>query len=142
MMVEEILERLEHVTKSGDGQWKATCPAHDDKNPSLSVCVGSDGTTLIRCHAGCRTEDVVRAVGLELKDLFASSPELPTTRSVAASIWKPLEAEDERGAGFPRRPRARVGSSVPSQARVPPRNRLSCEPPQATGGTSHPRKGP
>jgi hypothetical protein len=47
--------------------------------------------------------------------------------------------EDERGAGFPRRPRARVGSSVPSQARVPPRNRLSCEPPQATGGTSHPR---
>ena len=35
------------------GGWMARCPAHDDREPSLSLRVADDGKLLIRCHAGC-----------------------------------------------------------------------------------------
>ena len=52
---------------------KATvlCPAHEDRNPSLSVSQGNDGRVLVKCHAGCENEQVVTALGLGMSDLFA-----------------------------------------------------------------------
>lgn len=67
---DRLLERLDHVRKSGKG-WTARCPAHPDKSSSLSVAEGRDGRVLVRCFAGCETLAVVHAVGLELKDLFS-----------------------------------------------------------------------
>lgn len=55
----------------GKDQWKVQCPAHDDRNPSLSVGVADDGRLLLHCHAGCDTEAVVDALGLTMADLFA-----------------------------------------------------------------------
>lgn len=54
----------------------AKCPAHDDKNPSLSVDSGNDGRVLLHCHAGCPTEAVVAALGLTLRDLFDFADDL------------------------------------------------------------------
>lgn len=48
---------------------KAQCPSHDDGKPSLSVTASQD-RVLVRCHAGCHTDDIVTALGLELSDLF------------------------------------------------------------------------
>jgi putative DNA primase/helicase len=42
----------------------ARCPAHDDRNPSLSL-KDADGRVLVHCHAGCAQRAVVEA----LKDL-------------------------------------------------------------------------
>jgi hypothetical protein len=67
---ERILERLDRVKRSGGG-WTARCPAHEDHHASLSVGVGNDERVLLRCFAGCSTEDVVRALGLEMRDLFS-----------------------------------------------------------------------
>ena len=67
--VEKVLEGLEGAEKNGAG-WKARCPAHDDREPSLSVHEGDDGRVLLRCFAGCETADVAAALGLEMKDLF------------------------------------------------------------------------
>lgn len=39
----------------------ACCPAHNDKNPSLSI-TEKDGKVLVRCHAGCKQRDVVDAL--------------------------------------------------------------------------------
>lgn len=39
----------------------ALCPAHDDRNPSLSMCE-KDGKLLLRCHAGCEQRDVIEAL--------------------------------------------------------------------------------
>lgn len=66
----DLLGRLEGV-KGRDGQYKAICPAHSDKTPSLSVGVGDDGKILLKCFAGCSVDNIVAALGLEKKDLFA-----------------------------------------------------------------------
>jgi putative DNA primase/helicase len=38
--------------RSGRG-WIACCPAHDDRDPSLSIADGADGRVLLTCFAGC-----------------------------------------------------------------------------------------
>ena len=68
MTVEPILAKLCKVRREGNG-WKALCPAHADKNPSLSVRQ-VDGKALIHCHAGCSTEAILSALGIEARDLF------------------------------------------------------------------------
>lgn len=64
-----ILSKLTHVRKTSTG-YLAHCPAHDDKQSSLSITLADDGKILIKCFAGCSAEAVVKAIGLELKDLF------------------------------------------------------------------------
>ncbi|MFQ8432891.1 toprim domain-containing protein [Amaricoccus sp. W119] len=41
--------------------WTARCPAHDDREPSLSIR-DADGKVLVRCHAGCDQRDVIAAL--------------------------------------------------------------------------------
>ena len=67
--VERVLERLRNVRRGANGQ-TALCPAHDDRKNSLSIGVGDDGRALLKCHAGCEADAVVRAMGLGLADLF------------------------------------------------------------------------
>lgn len=57
------------VRRTGAG-WLTYCPAHDDRNPSLSVSVGGDGRILLKCHAGCSLEQILDALGLTVRDLF------------------------------------------------------------------------
>ena len=51
MTVTDLLNRLDRLRKTGEG-WSALCPAHADKNPSLSVGMGDGGQILLRCFAG------------------------------------------------------------------------------------------
>jgi hypothetical protein len=69
--VEKLLDKLAG-TREFNGSWKALCPAHEDREPSLSVTEGDDGRALLKCFAGCDTENIVAALGLEMKDLFES----------------------------------------------------------------------
>lgn len=64
-----LLDRLDRLIQTGPSKWIARCPAHEDRSPSLSIDKADD-RWLICCHAGCAAIDVVRAVGLELADLF------------------------------------------------------------------------
>jgi hypothetical protein len=68
--VTDALERLDCSPRGPAHKFTARCPSHDDRGPSLSVAEGIDGRVLVYCHAGCRTEDVVAALGLEMRDLF------------------------------------------------------------------------
>jgi putative DNA primase/helicase len=71
--VEVLLDRLEGVRRTGANSWVARCPAHDDRNPSLSVSV-KGGKLLLHCFAGCPPEAVLEAVGLTWRDLRAPDP--------------------------------------------------------------------
>jgi hypothetical protein len=53
--------------------WSAQCPAHDDRNPSLSIHRRHDGVIGLHCWAGCPTENVVASLGLEWGDLWEDS---------------------------------------------------------------------
>jgi len=66
--VDVLLGRLEGVRRTGANSWVARCPAHDDRDPSLSVSV-KDGRVLVHCFAGCTPDEVLGAVGLTWKDL-------------------------------------------------------------------------
>ena len=44
------------------GGYMACCPAHRDKNPSLSLKDGDDGKILVHCHAGCEQARVIDAL--------------------------------------------------------------------------------
>ena len=72
--IDGVLSRLEGVRREGGG-WRARCPAHGDTEPSLSVNEGDGGQVLLHCFAGCAPEDVVRSIGLQMRDLFPR-PEL------------------------------------------------------------------
>ena len=50
------------------------CPAHDDKHASLTITKGKK-CTLFYCHAGCKVDDILKAVGLEKKNTFYVSDE-------------------------------------------------------------------
>lgn len=74
--IDAILPRLERVRSTGKGRWSARCPAHDDRGPSLSVREVPDGTLLIHDFAGCNSAAIVRAIGLELRDLFPNAADI------------------------------------------------------------------
>ena len=48
--------------KTGDG-YKALCPAHEDRNPSLSIKQG-DSVVVVICFTGCTFEEIRAALGL------------------------------------------------------------------------------
>jgi putative DNA primase/helicase len=70
--------------------WIARCPAHDDRDPSLSIADGIDGRVLVTCFAGCSWAAIRDA-------LYASS------------LWKVREAP-RTTSGHPPLPRFEADS--------------------------------
>lgn len=69
-------ERIEQalMVATGPGKmagrsWSFRCPAHSDREPSLSV-TPIDGMVLMYCHAGCPIDDVLTALRLTKSDLY------------------------------------------------------------------------
>lgn len=81
-----ILDRLQ-ARRVGQS-WMARCPAHEDKNPSLSIAE-KNGHVLLKCFAGCSTEDVLHAARLAWKDLEPEEQE---------TICDTYDYTDEQGA--------------------------------------------
>src|SRR5258708_56111 len=69
MSADSLATALE-ARRSGSS-WMAKCPAHDDRNPSLSIRE-VDGKVLLHCHAGCTQRDVIDA--LKARGLWQSEP--------------------------------------------------------------------
>ena len=68
--LDKVLSCLDKVKSTGSNKWKACCPSHDDKHPSLAISETLDGTVLLKCWIGCNAQQIVSAIGLELRDLF------------------------------------------------------------------------
>jgi hypothetical protein len=79
---DQVLAHFPGARRLADGKAAARCPAHDDSTASLSISLGTDGRTVMHCHAGCDTAEVLSAVGLTARDLFAAE------RPVSASAGK------------------------------------------------------
>lgn len=68
MTYDEVLTHFQ-VKKRQQDKAQCKCPAHDDRQASLTVTKGRD-SVLIHCHANCSTENVLSAAGLKMSDLF------------------------------------------------------------------------
>lgn len=69
--VDLLLSRLDgKVKQTGTNKWLARCPAHDDRSPSLAIRYTNDDSILLYCFAGCDTNAVLAAIGLNFADLF------------------------------------------------------------------------
>jgi putative DNA primase/helicase len=60
-MSAEVIAKVLGGSKAG-ASWMARCPAHDDREPSLSITDARCGRVLVRCHAGCDQHDVIAAL--------------------------------------------------------------------------------
>lgn len=78
----------------GAGRWKARCPAHNDRSPSLSIREGDDGRVLLFCHAGCSLDSILAALKLGKRDLFVGPP--PSPERLAALKTRRIVAEQQR----------------------------------------------
>jgi DNA repair protein RadA/Sms len=76
--------------RGGSGDWMLACPAHEDGTASLHVTQGRDGA-LCFCHAGCSTEAVCGALGLDYQDLFDD-------REAGPGGWRGGAVADDRPA--------------------------------------------
>ncbi len=70
----EALTRAGCIPKRHGDAWSARCPAHDDRDPSLSIGIGTDARVLLHCHAGCQVEVIVGTLGLAMRDLMPTPP--------------------------------------------------------------------
>lgn len=72
----------------------AQCPAHADRNPSLSVGLGKDRDVVMHCHAGCSSEDIMAVLGLEWTDLGERKTRQTSTETAVYTytdeVGKPL----------------------------------------------------
>ena len=79
---DDVIAKLEGVKKLPNGSYLALCPSHPDKNPSLSV-TNSNGKVLLKCFAGCDTEQILGALGLSMSDLYDDKPKESKPKVVA-----------------------------------------------------------
>ena len=78
------------------GRWHgnygiARCPAHDDRDPSLSIRDTDGGKVLVRCHAGCEQAAILDA--LRSKGLWRHGRGPSTPRRARRQKERPREAE-------------------------------------------------
>ena len=73
MTLQDLLAKLKKPKRSGSG-WKALCPAHDDKTPSLGIWE-MNGWLNVKCHAGCDEAAVLEALGIQKHELGPERPE-------------------------------------------------------------------
>jgi len=85
----EIAERL-NAKPTATG-WMANCPAHEDKNASLSISEGKDGRALLHCFAGC-TFDAIRAAAGIVPEHRATPPAKASKPTKAGRTWQSADA--------------------------------------------------
>jgi len=85
---------------SGKNQYKALCPCHNEKTPSLGIKELPDGKVIMHCF-GCGASgiDVAHALGLNASDLFPNDKGITRTgtRQADLNTIKNFKAKHDRG---------------------------------------------
>jgi hypothetical protein len=85
-----LLSRLHGLRQHGSA-WRADCPnGHNKARRSLSVTEVDDGRVMLHCFACNDTPGILRALGLEMADLFPEpiKDTSPEARKAAAEAFK------------------------------------------------------
>jgi uncharacterized protein DUF3987 len=71
LSLSESAARVEGVKWRGDEQFSFRCPSHDDRQASASATL-KNGKILLKCFAGCTSQQMIDALGVTFAQLFAS----------------------------------------------------------------------
>lgn len=84
MTLDEIKPLFRGVTSVRKDSFQCLCPAHKDKEPSLTIATGTKQPIILRCHRGCKPSEILEAVGLKEKDICSNDTkyELSTLEKV------------------------------------------------------------
>ena len=87
------------VKASGARGWSCRCPAHEDREASLSIGVGGEGRILLKCFAGCTADAICHALKLTLKDLMPdkTAPPRAAAKSRPEKVVATYNYLDEHG---------------------------------------------
>lgn len=96
MLIGDLLDKLQGVRKLRGGDFLALCPAHPDKKQSLTL-KQTDDKILLKCLAGCQTEDIVASLGITMADLFVkeATPLLPATEKKIVATYDYLNEDGQ-----------------------------------------------
>ncbi|TKB91790.1 MAG: hypothetical protein E8D41_09965 [Nitrospira sp.] len=83
MRAAELAERITGAMQFGE-KWKACCPAHQDRRPSLTFKDGNK-CILLKCFAGCALDEICQALQLRPSDLFFDAIDRDPQRRKRAS---------------------------------------------------------
>jgi twinkle protein len=72
-VLDEVLDRLKNVSRHGD-YWIASCPARDDRTPSMTIRRGEKGV-LLHDFGGSTFGEIVAALGMDEGSLFFDDTE-------------------------------------------------------------------
>lgn len=85
---EDFIAKFPEAKQQGKN-FMVRCPAHGDKNASLSIAKGRDGIVL-KCFAGCAVKEIAASLGLQVRDLFFNAP-----KKDFQPKYKPIEETNE-----------------------------------------------
>lgn len=90
-ILQALYDKTGYAPRGSRTQKSALCPAHDDRQPSLSVGVTNDGIVMITCHGGpkCPVEDVMQALDLPMSALWPDRLRTPHSPRHSGDRWMP-----------------------------------------------------
>ena len=68
---EQLANAFQGSRQLKPGRYVTRCPIHNGGSENLYITDGDKGT-LIFCHAGCETKEILSTVGIGLKDLYST----------------------------------------------------------------------
>jgi len=112
-MTADAFAVLVQARRTGAGRWKARCPAHNDRSPSLSIREGDNGCVLVFCRAGCSLDAILAALHLVADDLSGPPPSPARAAAIRAAYeTRQSAARAERKARLAAMNRARKLQAV------------------------------
>lgn len=76
MSIDNILNSLDRVRKSGRNKWRAPCPVHGGKDLNMIISERSDGSVGAHCFVcGANGVDLVDNLALDRSEIFAPDSE-------------------------------------------------------------------
>lgn len=91
MDYQDLLICFDGVKMRGSNRAMCKCPCHHDKKASLSIDKIGD-KILLHCFAGCKSEDILAAVGLTFSDLSDTAKTQTYIDKLERSKGKPISA--------------------------------------------------
>lgn len=83
--IKNLLSKLHNVVKKNHNiwRWQCDCPAHEDTHKSLSVGT-ANGRVLLYCFAGCQHKDIVKAIGIDVRNIKST----PVVKQKPVKVWQ------------------------------------------------------